>query len=183
MQVASSLQTFVQRYVQYYQQSGRPLLTDWDANWLSPCQIGETDAAGQIIWQPVARVGLADFVDTERALELEFHPDIKAFYSAYWSENLTAHTSRGDLQLLLPWNEDDFIRLQQNLIGHVLMKKRLKQPVTLFFAVTDDDDFILSLDNHSGQVVLERVGLPASEVLADNLSSFLDGLAPGPGEV
>lgn len=183
MQVVSSLQAFIQRFVQYHQQLGQPLVTDWDANWPSPCQVGEPDADGHIIWQPLARSEPADFIDTERALELEFHPDVKAFFSAYWSENLTAHTSRGALQLLLPWNEDDFIRLQQNLIGHVLMKKRLKQPVTLFFAVTDDDDFILSLDNHSGQVVLERVGLPASEVLADNLSSFLDGLAPGPGEV
>ncbi|MBN7821414.1 SecY-interacting protein [Bowmanella yangjiangensis] len=178
MDVITSMQAFVQRYLEHHQNAQSPLITQWDADWLSPCQQSEPDAQGMIRWLPVARHEISDFRDTERALEIDFHPDIKAFFSAYWSENLAAITPRGPLQLLLPWNEDDFARLQQNLIGHVLMKKRLKQPITLFFAVTDDDDFILSIDNQSGQVMLERVGLPAKEVLAENLASFLESLTP-----
>ena len=84
----------------------------------------------------------------------------------------------GNLQLLLPWNQDDMVRLQQNLVGHVLMKRRLDQPETLFFAVTDEEDFILSVDNQSGEVVLEQVGLLPQEVLAPDLASFLASLEP-----
>lgn len=178
MDVITSLHAFVQRYLDHHQHTQSPLTTEWDADWLSPCQQGEPDETGHIHWLPVARTDISDFRDTERALEIDFHPDIKAFFGAYWSENLAASAPRGELQLLMPWNADDFARLQQNLIGHVLMKKRLKQPITLFFAVTDDDDFILSLDNQTGQVMLERVGLPAKEVLAENLASFLDELTP-----
>ena len=76
------------------------------------------------------------------------------------------------------WNDDDAERLQQNLIGHVLMKRQLKQPETLFFALTDEEDFIVSVDNASGQVVLEQVGKPAQQVLAQDLAEFLATLQP-----
>jgi SecY interacting protein Syd len=80
--------------------------------------------------------------------------------------------------LLQVWNEQDFERLLQNLIGHALMKRRLEQPMTLFFAVTDDEDYILSLENDTGRVMLERVGLEPQEMLADNLAQFLSSLEP-----
>ena len=38
------------------------------------------------------------------------------------------------------------------------MKRRLKQPETLFFAVTDQEDFVISLELSSGTVVVEQVG-------------------------
>ncbi len=50
----------------------------------------------------------------------------------------------------------DFERLQQNLIGHILMKQKLKQAITLFFAVTDEDDIILSVNNNTGEVWAEK---------------------------
>ena len=76
-------------------------------------------------------------------------------------------------------SEEDFERLQQNLIGHLLMKQRLKQPPTLFFGLTDEDDFILSVDNASGEVVLEQVGKLPTRCLAPDLATFVDGLTPG----
>lgn len=176
--VTQSLDDFIQRYIQAHQQQGLCLKTDWDEGWPSPCEVGEPDSQQQIRWQPVIRQQQADFSATEQALGMVFHADIKTFYCRYWSEGLNASAERGDLQLLQAWNEDDFERLLQNLIGHVLMKRRLKQPETLFFAVTDDDDFIISLDNISGRVMLEQVGLEPTEVLAESLSMFLTDIAP-----
>ncbi|MDU0356093.1 SecY-interacting protein Syd [Paraglaciecola aquimarina] len=82
------------------------------------------------------------------------------------------------MQLLQAWNLQDFERLQQNLIGHILMKRRLRQPETLFFGVTDQEDFILTLDNSTGQVLLEQVGLQSNDILAPNLAQFIDLLEP-----
>jgi SecY interacting protein Syd len=64
------------------------------------------------------------------------------------------------------------------LVGHILMKRRLKQPETLFIALTDEDDFILTVDNASGEVVLEQVGLLPKEVVAPNLEVFIQSLQP-----
>jgi SecY interacting protein Syd len=58
------------------------------------------------------------------------------------------------------------------------MKRRLKQPETLFIALTDEDDFILTVDNASGEVVLEQVGLLPKEVVAPNLEVFIQSLQP-----
>jgi SecY interacting protein Syd len=58
------------------------------------------------------------------------------------------------------------------------MKRRLKQPETFFIALTDEDDFILTVHNTSGEVMLEQVGLLPKEVVAPNLAEFLQSIQP-----
>jgi SecY interacting protein Syd len=82
------------------------------------------------------------------------------------------------LSLLFAWNKDDFERLQENLIGHILMKRRLKQEETVFFAVTDEEDMIISVDNASGSVWVERVGCKPHKQLSDSLAQFISQLTP-----
>lgn len=144
-----------------------------DPDWPSPCE-----AAGR--WQPVPRKQAGDFSNVEQALELTLHDDIKHYFGHYFIDNLSVHHCRGPVQLLGAWNDQDFARLQENIIGHVLMKRRLQQPITVFIACTDDDSLLISVDNTTGQVVLEPVGQPAREVLADNLAAFLDSLTESP---
>ncbi|GGD66955.1 SecY-interacting protein [Lacimicrobium alkaliphilum] len=176
--MSQSLDDFIRGFTEAYKHQGRALLTQWDASWPSECETGDVNPDGMIQWRPCKRREKGDFGDTERALDMVFHDDIKTFYGRYWSEGLDASTQRGELQLLQAWNQDDFERLLQNLVGHVLMKRRLKQAETLFFAVTDDDDFIISLDNASGKVMLEQVGLEPEEILAESLAEFLAELTP-----
>ncbi|WP_341503469.1 SecY-interacting protein [Gallaecimonas sp. GXIMD4217] len=145
-----------------------------DPDWPSPCDRGDGH------WQPVRQEPPGDFANVEQALGETLHPSIKAFFGAYYAEHLTVHHERGQVTLLGVWNEEDFRRLQENLIGHVLMKRRLGQPLTLFFACTDDDDLLLSVDNLSGEVVLEPVGQEAREVVALSLAEFLDSLTGNP---
>lgn len=157
--------------------SGQPLLTaEYDSDLPSPCQVGAVDDNNHIHWQPVRQSPSGDFSNLEQALALPLHDDIKAYYSRYYCDQLDCLSERGELQMLQAWNADDFARLQQNLIGHVLMKRRLKQPMTLFIGVTDEEDFILSVDNASGEVLLERIGCLPQEILAPSVAEFLDCL-------
>lgn len=176
--VVASLDDFIRQYMAMHQDNNKLLQIEYDSDWPSPCYV-ENEKVGQLVqWRPVKRDIPADFSDIEHALDLEINAQLKCFFGSYWSDPLNASTTRGKLQLLLPWNEDDLARLQQNLIGHVLMKRRLGQPETLFFAVTDEEDFIISVDNGTGNVVLEQVGLLPSEVLAEDLNSFILQLSP-----
>lgn len=173
-----ALDSFVTRYVQQAKEQGKPLQIEYDPDWPSACYQGVASVGEWVAWLPVKCQPKLNLSNLEQGLELTIHADIHTFFTRYWSDNLNATTSKGKLQLLLPWNEDDFVRLQQNLIGHVMMKRRLKHPETLFFAVTDQEDYILTVDNASGAVMLERVGVLATETLAPNLASFIDSLQP-----
>ncbi len=62
------------------------------------------------------------------------------------------------------------------LIGHALTQRRRKLPLTLFFACTEPEDFILSVDNVSGQVVLEQPGQAPMRVIAESLADFIGQL-------
>lgn len=179
------LQRFSSQYISQYQQNhGHLPMIEQDNDWPSPCENGGVSHSalshGQTFWQPVniEQKEKIHFDNVESALELSLHPDIKTYFTTLYSESLDARCEEGELSLLFAWNENDFQRLQENLIGHVLMKQRLKQKETLFFAVTDEEDMIVSIDNESGTVWVERVGCEPHKKLAESLAQFISKLRP-----
>lgn len=144
----------------------------FDADWLSPCQQGEV-VDDVIEWQPVNVCDSLSFANVETALAVKLNQQFVDYFTLYYSESVPCQSEDGYLELLFAWNKDDFARLQENIIGHILMKQKLKQPVTLFFAVTDMDDIIVSVDNETGSVWAERVGCEPHKKLANSLAEFL----------
>ena len=49
---------------------------------------------------------------------------------------------------------------------------------TLFFGLTDEEDFILTVVNESGEVALEQVGREPAKILAPSLAVFIEQLTP-----
>jgi SecY interacting protein Syd len=178
-----TLSDAIDTFFDHYRLSHEQLLTDYDPEWPSPCEIGEpitTADPPQIAWQPVRRHALADdFAGLENALETEIHPDIKTYYGRYWSANLAAEAPDGHVSLLFVWNQADVDRLIENLIGHALACRQNKAPFSVFFACTEDDsDLFLSVNNVSGEVQLEKPGTPPLRTVADSLADFLPYLVP-----
>lgn len=160
------------------------LRTRHDRAWPSPCERGQPDAEGMIRWEPVVRDDYTTLAGLERALEEPVHEDLKAFYGRYWSHNLNVEAREGHVSLIGIWNPDDALRLNENLLGHALQQRRFfglrrRFPMTLFFATTEEDsEYILSLDNHSGEVIVERPGTRDWRVVAPGLAPFLRSLTP-----
>ena len=120
----------------------------------------------------------ADFDGLERALGVEIHPDIKSFYGIYWGSVMELQAEEGGVTLIQIWNDDDFDRLVENILGHDIAKQRIKAPLTIFIASTDEGEYMLSVDNASGRVVLEEPGSPPTREVASSLAAFLDRLRP-----
>jgi SecY interacting protein Syd len=176
--LAESLWIFAQDFVDLHEKSnaGLPII-EKDDDWISACQQDDYDEHN-VYWRPVKSDTVLSFDNIENALEISLHQDIKTYFSTFFSESINAISEDGELSLLFAWNHDDFDRLQENIIGHILMKKRLKQDNTIFFAVTDEDDMILSINNETGEVWVERVGCKAHKKLADSLNDFIGQLTP-----
>ncbi|MBD3646949.1 MAG: SecY-interacting protein Syd, partial [Pseudomonadales bacterium] len=120
-----------------------------------------------------------DFRGLENALEEPVHPDIIAYYSSFWSGTIEAKAREGHVSLIQLWNPEDFDRLIENFIGHLLAKRRIKRPFTAFFATTDpDSEYFLSIDNESGKVLLEEPGKPPVREIEDDIATFLGRLEP-----
>lgn len=147
-----------------------------DLELASPCQYGDVSGDQQVRWWPVMRSECQDFSNLEHGLEFSLHPDLQAFYGHCYGGGLKVQHQRGNAELLMVWHQEDFSRLQQNIIAHILMKRRLKQRETVFFAVTDDDDIMLSVLNETGAVYLEHAGCEVKEQLAGSLAEFLQQL-------
>ena len=178
--ILQTVDEFVARLCEFQQTHQIILSIEQDPDWPSPAEQGKPNSDGEVIWTPSLQPSANNFQALVDGLELSPDAELEAYYTRYFSDNLDAETERGRLQLLMPWNHDDFTRLQQNLVAHVLMKRRLGQRETLFFAVTDEEDFIISVLNDTGEVVLEQVGKEPQEILASSLSAFFTQLKPLP---
>jgi len=181
----NSLDNFFKRYLNSITTQNNELpITEYHADWLSPCQSGEPFMSEEMVysihWQPQKRMQNDDLCGIEKALETPLHPDIKKFFSHYWSEQLEVtfisdSVQGGDLTLMFVWNKDDMERLIKNQLGHALNKINDKQSLTFFIACTDSD-YIISIENKTGHVVLERPGYSIEKVLSNNLKEFIDSL-------
>ncbi|QSX31054.1 SecY-interacting protein [Shewanella cyperi] len=144
----------------------------------SVCIVGEQVSHKPVYWQPVACEPPMHFDNIAAALELNLHPDIAAFYGHFFAGALMFDSPWGSGELLQVWNQQDLELLQQNLIGHLLMKKQLKQAPTWFIGVFDEGDSMLTVNNDDGSVWREIPGNEPCEQLALSLSEFLGVIKP-----
>ena len=176
--LVNALTVFTDNFIEKHQIAHKhlPLVTNDDLG-PSVC-IKEIFDERQSCWKPSKVETKLSFENIEQALEIEIHPDINTYFTTFYSESIDAECIEGKLSLLFAWNEEDFHRLQENLIGHIMMKQKLKQEITLFFAVTDEDDMIISLMNNTGEVWVEQVGCKPHKKLANSLSDFIQQITP-----
>lgn len=175
--VAHALREFTQRYVALWQQQrGHAPASSELYGVASPCIV--ESRADDVLWLPQPFTPATTLARVETALELRLQPDIHTFYTQQYAGDMTAQFGEQHLTLLQVWSEDDFIRLQENLIGHLVTQKRLKLSPTLFLATTSSEMTVVSLCNLSGNVVLEQFGSSKRTLLAASLGNFLDALRP-----
>ncbi|CAM3024763.1 SecY-interacting protein [Vibrio rarus] len=174
--IANTLHSIHQQYLKTFEQEYGTLPTSSQlVGVASPCIVETQD--GEVYWQPIQREQCADFSNVEKGIELELHSDIKQFYSCHYSADLSMSWQGKPLTLLQIWNDEDFVRLQENILGHLVTQRRLKIKPTVFIAAIDSDLDVISICNITGNVVLETLGTSKREVLSENVQVFLQNLA------
>lgn len=84
----------------------------------SPCIGGHRD--DQVLWLPQPFTPAAMLQKVENALSLRLQPDAQCFYTQQCAGDIHAKFGVHRLSLIQVWSEDDFIRLQENLIDHLV---------------------------------------------------------------
>ncbi|MBG23203.1 MAG: SecY-interacting protein [Idiomarinaceae bacterium] len=179
MTITAALDDLIQRYQQAYQDANTALITEANDEWQAPIYLGAVRSDDTVRWQPVRQAEAVDFTDLMNALEEPFHEDFKAYFSRWYSADLAVLWQQHPLWLLHMHCHEDAERMLANQAGHVLMKRRLKQPITLFLGLAEEsEDLLITLDNATGAVGLEFVGKPQHETLAASLAEFLAESTP-----
>ncbi|GAA5190554.1 SecY-interacting protein [Ferrimonas gelatinilytica] len=172
----SPLSHFIQRYLQAWQRS-LGTLPACEQDEPGPALQGR-DEEGRALWQPVAQQPQVRFDNIEAALSLTLHPSVSAHYGQFFAGPLQFDAEFGQGELLQLWSPEELPRLQENLIGHLMMKRSLKQPATIFIGLLGEGEEMLVLENESGSVWLEIPGQLPHQRLAESLEGLLSQLSP-----
>lgn len=149
----------------------------YDPEWRSTCELDEC-SGGMIEWQPILRDPKINLKNIEAALEIQLHNSISTFFCSYFADVTPCLFEDHPIELIQVWNDDDFAMLQENMIAHFLMQKRLDQPASMFIASCSDEMQIISIINKTGQVQLENLGKGTERILAESLPEFISKLVP-----
>ncbi|MEI9746378.1 SecY-interacting protein [Moellerella wisconsensis] len=176
--ISSVLEQFTSTYINNWkQQTEFPPASAELYGIPSPCVIRTGD--GVVYWEPQPfPIANANLQSVANALEITLQEDIHPFYTSQLAGDMAAEFEGLSINLLQVWSEEDFTRLQQNLIGHLVTQKRLKLPPTLFIATMESDLEMVSLCNMSGEVIVEKFGSKERRVIAPDLATFIVGLIP-----
>ena len=176
--IQTQLFALYQRHQQLCESTSQSLpIVDFDPEWISPCQVGEV-VDDKIKWQAVKRDEKVNLNNIEQALEITLHPSIEALFCTAYSEHIPCEFEGHPIELIQVWNDQDFLMLQENMIAHFMMQKRLKKPASMFIASCSDEMQIISILNETGQVQLETLGKKQEAVLAESHEAFLEKLTP-----
>lgn len=176
-ETALALEAFTQRYCDaWHAQRGSWPESEALYGVPSPCIISSTD--NSVFWQPKPFLPERNVNPVEQAMDIVVQPALHAFYTTQFAGDMTARFASETLTLLQTWSEDDFRRVQENLIGHLVTQRRLKLSPTLFIATLDSELDVISLCNLSGEVIKETLGTRQRVVLAPDLAAFLNHLEP-----
>ncbi|ATF54875.1 SecY-interacting protein [Morganella morganii] len=173
--VSQALHQFTRHYVGLWQEkTGLPPISHDLYGIPSPCIIRTGDEC--VYWEPAEFTTHKHLQPVEKALDIQLHPDISEFYTQQFAGDMQAVFEDIQLSLVQVWSEDDFIRLQENLIGHLVTQRRLKLPPTQFIATLESEFDMISVCNLNGEVILETFGTTKRRVLAADTASFLSQL-------
>lgn len=144
-------------------------------HWPSPCIIEKENDT--YFWKAKPKNQVNIFNDIESALEATFHEDFKYFYSSFWANGICVEREDINFKLIQTWNEEDQEQLKENILGHCFAKIKAKLPITLFIGCTYGDE-VISIENDTGHIVLEKPGRMPHKKLSTSLENFLVSLNP-----
>ncbi|MBD1389720.1 SecY-interacting protein [Neiella sp. HB171785] len=175
---AKALQQLIDRYQSdYVSQTGEPHVVVIDQDWPSPCVPSDAEEGSDSQWHAVERDDADQFAELEQAMSVDLHPSGKAYWNALYGAGITIESEIGAVELLLPWNQDDYVRFLQNLTGHLLTQKRFKLEPSVFIGVAVDSELVVSVAD-DGSIVAELPGRKPSHTLAPDLMEFLQSAKP-----
>lgn len=176
--ISQSLNSFTQLYVaEWLEQTGLPPASVDLYGIPSPCIVRTGE--NWVYWEPKPfPLENKSLQKVAAALDISLQDDIHDFYTTQLAGDMKAKFVNLELSLIQVWNEDDFIRLQENLIGHLVTQKRLKLSPTLFIATLNSEIEMISMCNLTGEIILEKFGSKERQVLASDLNTFIKQLLP-----
>ncbi|MFC0179408.1 SecY-interacting protein [Thorsellia kenyensis] len=174
--VKSELINLLNRYVSAWKNTELSLpIAEGYAHLMSPCIQTNIDNE-KTTWLPKIHEQLIPLAGVEKGMEMLIHQDIHTFYGIQFSADIAVLYKDIAINLIQVWNEEDHIRLQENIICHLVAQRKAKRMPSVFIGSIDDEDKIIACCNMTGRVFLESLTNGSRVYLSETIPDFLSTL-------
>lgn len=174
--MTKALLHFTQKYIDLWQEQYQTAPYSENYSDLpSPCILTKDEHG--VFWLPKIE-NKHSFAIVEEVMNLNINPVANEFYCLQFSGDLSAKWQNKSISLIQIWSDEDFRNFEGNLLAHLEMQRKRNLRPTIFIGTTDDESELISIDNQTGTIILEKLGEKTSTELASTLAIFLTKLIP-----
>ncbi|MCX2824555.1 SecY-interacting protein Syd [Bacillus pseudomycoides] len=131
---------------------------------------GEIDEEGYILWKPVEKNIVHDFIHLEQEMDIHFHQTVITYFNSYWFAELNGFYKNYYIELEAVLPNIELHSFKERLKGYKgNLQERLKHiPIGI-----EGNGMLVVIDNENGKVKLEDFERSSFETISENIQELI----------
>ncbi|WP_410983405.1 SecY-interacting protein Syd [Bacillus cereus] len=134
---------------------------------------GETDEEGYILWKPVEKNIVHDFIHLEQEMDVQFHQTVIMYFNSYWFAELNGFYRNYYIELEVVLPNIELNSFTERLKGY---KANHQERLNHIPIGIEGNGMLVVIDNENGKVKLEDFERGSFETISENIQELISNL-------
>ncbi|WP_309232135.1 MULTISPECIES: SecY-interacting protein Syd [unclassified Bacillus (in: firmicutes)] len=134
---------------------------------------GETDEEGYILWKPVEKNIVHDFIHLEQEMDVQFHQTVIMYINSYWFAELNGFYRNYYIELEVVLPNIELNSFTERLKGY---KANHQDRLNHIPIGIEGNGMLVVIDNENGKVKLEDFERGSFETISENIQELISNL-------
>nr|WP_277818599.1 SecY-interacting protein Syd [Bacillus sp. TL12] len=134
---------------------------------------GETDEEGYILWKPVEKNIVHDFIHLEQEMDVQFHQTVIMYINSYWFAELNGFYRNYYIELEVVLPNIELNSFTERLKGY---KANHQDRLNHIPIGIEGNGMLVVIDNENGKVKLEAFERGSFETISENIQELISNL-------
>ncbi|PGZ95418.1 SecY interacting protein Syd [Bacillus pseudomycoides] len=135
---------------------------------------GEIDDEGYILWKPIEKNIIDDFIHLEQEMGVQFHQTVIEYFNSYWFAELNGFYKKYFIELEAVLPNIEFGSFKERLKGY---KDNHQDRLNHIPIGIEGNGMLVVIDNEDGKVKLEDFEFGSFETISESIQELISNLS------
>lgn len=134
---------------------------------------GEIDEEGYILWKPIEKNIVHDFIHLEQEMDVQFHQTVIMYFNSYWFAELNGFYKNYYIELETVLPNIELNSFEEQLKGY---KENHQERLKYIPIGIEGNGMLVVIDNENGKVKLEDFERDSFETISESIQELISNL-------